>query len=310
MSARGWLIGLALGLGTILPLFGGMGAEAQERPRLAVLPFENRTDWWGRQLGHSAASQLTVALVTSGAFSVLERQRVDAAYDEWAMGQSGAVTAEQAVEIGRLLGAEYLVTGEFTHFNISERGGRVNIGGRRVGANETRAESAMNVRVFSATTGEIVAASQAEGSEVLGRGLSTAELQTTSRTRYNQTVADQALGPAIEQIVAELVSQRDRFPTTGLPAPPPPGAPAIAGLADDGSIYIDQGEDVGVTVGQRFHVLRVVDVIRDRDGNVLDEITERVGVLEVTRVLSQSAICTVVEGEAGVDDRLEPAGGA
>jgi curli biogenesis system outer membrane secretion channel CsgG len=306
MWARVGFIGLALGIGTALPLLGGVGLEAQERPRLAVLPFENRTDWWGRDLGQSAASQLTVGLVNSGAFAVLERQRVDAVYEEWAMGQSGAVSAEQAVEIGRLLGAEYLVTGQFTHFNISERGGRVNIGGRRVGASETRAESAMNVRVFSAATGEIVAAAQAEGSEVLGRGLNTAEFQTTSRTQYNRTVADQALGPAIEQIVAELASQRDRFPTT---APPPVETPSIAGLAEDGSVYIDQGENSGITEGQRFQVMRVVDVIQDRDGNVLDEVTERVGIIEVSRVLSQSAVCTVVEGEADVDDRLQVADG-
>jgi hypothetical protein len=38
---------------------------------------------------------------------------------------------------------------------------------------------------------------------------------------------------------------------------------------------------------------------------VLDQITDRVGIIEVTRVLSQSAICTVVEGEAGEGDTLQ-----
>ena len=57
-------------------------------------------------------------------------------------------------------------------------------------------------------------------------------------------------------------------------------------------------------VGQRFEVVRVVDEITDANGAVLDLITAKVGVLEVTRVLSQSAICTVVEGEAEEGDAV------
>ena len=57
-------------------------------------------------------------------------------------------------------------------------------------------------------------------------------------------------------------------------------------------------------VGQRFEVVRVVDEIRDANDTVLDRITDTVGVLEVTRVLSQSAICRVVEGEANEGDTI------
>ena len=74
------------------------------------------------------------------------------------------------------------------------------------------------------------------------------------------------------------------------------------------SFYIDQGENSGVAVGQRYQVHRVIDEIRDAGGNLLDTITDTVGVLEVTRVLGQSAICSVVEGEAAEGDSLQPAG--
>ena len=73
-------------------------------------------------------------------------------------------------------------------------------------------------------------------------------------------------------------------------------------------MYIDKGENYGVTVGQRYEVHRVVDEIRDASGNLLDTITDTVGLLEVTQVLGQSAICTVVEGEAAEGDTLEPVG--
>ena len=58
-------------------------------------------------------------------------------------------------------------------------------------------------------------------------------------------------------------------------------------------------------MGQRFDVYRVVNEIRDANGQILDRITDKVGVLEVTRVLSQSAICRVVEGEAAEGDTIQ-----
>ena len=54
--------------------------------------------------------------------------------------------------------------------------------------------------------------------------------------------------------------------------------------------------------------MRVIDEIKDANGNVLDQITDKVGVIEVTRVLGQSSICTVVEGEAAEGDKLVPIG--
>ena len=48
--------------------------EAQSRPRVAVIPFQNETGWWGRDLGNSAASQLTTELVGSGEFAAVVGQ--------------------------------------------------------------------------------------------------------------------------------------------------------------------------------------------------------------------------------------------
>jgi hypothetical protein len=70
----------------------------------------------------------------------------------------------------------------------------------------------------------------------------------------------------------------------------------VVGASENGAFYIDKGENSGVFVGQRYEVYRVVDEIRDASGNLLDTITDRVGMLEVTRVLGQSSISTVVEG--------------
>ena len=61
-----------------------------------------------------------------------------------------------------------------------------------------------------------------------------------------------------------------------------------------------------MAVGQRYEVHRVIDEIRDAGGNLLDTIADTVGVVEVTRVLGQPSIATVVEGEAAEGGTLEP----
>jgi len=66
---------------------------------------------------------------------------------------------------------------------------------------------------------------------------------------------------------------------------------------------IDRGGNYDVQPGQRLEVLRVVDVIKDDAGNVLDQITDKVGELEVTRVLSKSSVCRLVEGAAQKGDQ-------
>lgn len=85
--------------------------------------------------------------------------------------------------------------------------------------------------------------------------------------------------------------------------------PKIVGLALEGAgwVYIDQGQNAGMSVGRRFNVLRVVGVITDPDdGKVLKQATKRIGQIEVAQVLSQSSICKVLEGQPEAGDLLEP----
>ena len=117
---------------------------------------------------------------------------------------------------------------------------------------------------------------------------------------FDAGLAQEALRPAVEEAVEEIVVQSDV-----LAAITPPVAPGqVVGSPEAGVVYIDKGADSGTEVGQRFDVYRVVDEIRDASGNVLDRITEKVGVIEVTRVLSQSSVCSVVEGEAKEGDTV------
>ena len=208
------------------------------------------------------------------------------------LGASGAVDSSTAARIGQLLGVQLVLTGSITQFSIERTSG----GFRSFGASVSKAESVLDVRLVNTTTGEIMLAESAEGTKTFGGGFfGSAGIER----EFDAGVAQEALRPAVEQVTEKIAAQADRFASLKPVVPPA----QIVG-ARDGSIYINQGENYGVQVGQRFEVVRVVDEIRDANGNVLDRITDRVGVLEVTRVLSQSAICTVVEGEAGEGDTI------
>jgi curli biogenesis system outer membrane secretion channel CsgG len=312
MIAKVCVLGMVLSAASSVVAMTDGVTGVQEKPRVAVIPFDNPTGWWGRQLGSSAADQLTVKLVNSGAFTVLERQRVDAIFDEWSLKEAGLVTPDKAAEIGKLLGVEYMITGRFVSFDITHRkvGGRVPGTRIGVGGSQTHATSALNARVISVTTGEIVAAMEGRSDHTIGtsgRAGAYNYSTVTRNTAWNPTLAETALAPAIDAMVADLVARRAQLQPSAQARTErlASRSPAIAGLAADGHVYIDQGVNAGIKIGQRFHVLRVVDEIRDADGNLLDRVTKRVGVLEVTQVLSQSSICRVIEGELEAKDLLE-----
>jgi len=272
------------------------GASAQAKPRIAVLAFENNTTsaFFGDRLGLAAADELTTQLVKTGEFSVVERQQIDAVLSEQKLGMSGVVDAATAAKIGKLLGVQAVVTGSITQFSLDSKSAGIG----RFAATYTEAESVLDARLVNTTTGEIIAVADGNGKKRLGGA---AYKDYNFERDMDVGVAQEALRPAVEKLVEGILEQKAEL--DGLAAAAPTGQ--VVGSGDAG-IYIDRGQNLGVEVGQRFDVLRVIDRITDANGNVLDEVTDVVGVIEVTRVLSQSAICEVVSGEAKEGDRIRP----
>ena len=287
---RGVLLTLVM-LGLAAPAVG----QSSDKVRVAVLNFENNSTWsyWGDNLGAAAADELTTQLFRSGEFSVIERAQIDALLAEQDLGASGAVTASSAARVGQLLGAQLILTGSITQFSIE----RISGGFRRIAGSYSRAETMIDIRMVNTTTGEIMLAEEGKGEKRFGGGF----FQGAGAEReFDAGIAQESLRPAIEEVVGKIVAQSSQF--AGLQPVAPSGQ--IVGVRD-GSFYIDRGENFNVQAGQRFDVYRGIDEITDADGNVLDRITEKVGTLKVTRVLSQSAICALVEGEAAEGDTVQ-----
>jgi len=283
-----------------LALADGDGAHAQSAPkiRIAVMDFANNSGWttWGERLGAAAADELVTQLVQSGEFTVIERDRLLAILAEQQLGTTGAVDAPTAARIGELLGVQVILTGSITQFSIDSKKGGIG----PLSAGFVEAETMLDVRVVSTTTGEILLVAEGDAKKRLG-GVGFRDIRYEQS--FDQGLAQEALRPAVEKAVSRVLAARAELAATR----PPVTRGRVVGSNEE-SYYVDRGENFGVEVGQRFDVYRVVEEIRDTAGELLDSVIEKVGSLEVTRVLSQSSICRLVEGEVREGDEVEQVG--
>lgn len=103
----------AAGLGV-----GPTSARAQgDVPRVAVLDFSSFMMGEGGasvNLGKAISAMLVTEFSGREGLQVVERQQLNALLDEQDLGVSGRLNEEDAVEIGRLLGVQYVLVGQVT----------------------------------------------------------------------------------------------------------------------------------------------------------------------------------------------------
>lgn len=97
-------------------LFLALYAFAQdEGMTLAISDFENNTNVFSHEmLGQTVPEMLKTELAQLGDIVVLERSKIDAVLSEQALGQTGIIAPEAAQKVGKLLGAEFVLTGELS----------------------------------------------------------------------------------------------------------------------------------------------------------------------------------------------------
>lgn len=136
------------------------------RPTLTVADFEtDRTGWMPPpRLGTTLAEQLTDRLVGAGVYRVMDR-----AWLASATGDAGFIPLPVLIERAQGHGVDYLVVGSVTRLSIednsSTRGGVVPIPfvGGLFKKKKTESVIGLTVRLIDVRTGEVVAASVAQG---------------------------------------------------------------------------------------------------------------------------------------------------
>jgi len=125
--------------------------------RVAVSAFEFRAGQGSRQIGDGMTDMLTDALVNTGRFIVLERERLSEVMAEQDLADTGRFAKETVAEKGELEGAELLVRGSITMFDPNCSGGSILV------VAGSQACLAINLRIVDARTGRVVSATTVEG---------------------------------------------------------------------------------------------------------------------------------------------------
>jgi len=172
-----------------------------QRKRVAVLEFEDKTDYGYGRLGRSASSILTTFLIQSGQFALYEREKLDKVLAEQNLANDKRFDPSTAVTVGKMAGVELVVIGAVSNFGYRSKRSEVLFLGSHV---DQEAEATVDVRIVDVATGRIVASES-------GRGLVTVStgkvLGVGSSAGYDETTAGSALRTAISKYVDKLIDE-------------------------------------------------------------------------------------------------------
>jgi curli biogenesis system outer membrane secretion channel CsgG len=257
----------------------------------------------GWNIGDGLAAQLTTALVNSGHFIVVERGELAGVLREQEMAAQKIISKETATQVGRVLGAQFLVRGSVTEFNQAAGGGGVRAGvgtgifgggpfgggifgggglGGSLGIQTVHGVVAMDVRLIDTTTGQVLQSQRVEATTEQ-RGVSAdinVNMVSFGGDEFDKTVLGQATRQAIDQAVAFIIRSMEPVPWTG----------RVVEVAGD-QVYINAGSGAGLKPGDVFTVTAVVKELTDPDsGAVLTTVEDTRGEIEVVNVQEKFSI--------------------
>ncbi|MDP6124703.1 MAG: CsgG/HfaB family protein [Candidatus Latescibacteria bacterium] len=289
---------------------------------LLVAPLADRSEFRGEwNLSSEVARSLSRRMSVSHSF-------VPISFDTLNLGsnddQKLVDETVEAIRVGRMAGADYVIYGSIVAFNITRYGvsasglGRRSWGGGDANLVEVGAPLAGGYRHFVAVVNLRVVLVRSADGKVIAEPTGESELRDNDlgfsffgkprdvdrqfygldllkfdSTEFAQTLIGRAFEEAASEIVAAVPTDR---PDQSLAA-----SGAIVAV-DGAKIYINLGFDDGVTVGQRFSVSAPGDTLRDPvSGAVLGRIETPVGTLQVSTVLAPHlSTCTVSDSTGAI----------
>ena len=247
------------------------------------------------EFSRGLTQMLTTALVERSGFVVLERAQMTQILTEQDFSVSGRVTPETSIALGKVLGAQILITGDITEFSYKQSSAGSSVGllggiGKSLGAKADRvtAQVAIDLRVLDATTGEVLGSTRGEGkasATALGADLAVAD-KSIGLGGTVETPLGQASRRAIEKAVDELGKALRGTPWSGR-----------VGDVRGTDIYIKAGSQLGVVAGMEFDVFtQDKPVVDPESGSVLGTPEQRTGRIVITRVAEKYAVGRAVDG--------------
>lgn len=262
---------------------------AWAKDRVAVMDFENKSQYGGWRLGQGASDILTTELVKAGKFNVMERERLAAIIKEQNLGASGRIDPSTVTRIGKIIGVEYIITGAITEYGQSRASG----GGRGVNLGKTGYHATVDIRMVSTTTGQIIFADSSSHSE---SSIAVRVFGIGGGESFNEKKATEVMRVAIINLAAKITSAPIQSGSSKSSVSSK-GSETLVADVDGNIITLNNGKNAGFKTGQNITISRKGKVIKDpQTGNILKVNYKKIGSIKLTEVEDSYAEGEVISG--------------
>ena len=257
-----------------------------------------------QNIGKGIRAMLTNQLGQQGKMVIVERAKIDALMKEQDRNVSSRVKKGSGARVGQISGADALMTGDIIIFGRDDKHRKVSGGGifgAGIGAianakSTDKAVVAIDYRFVDAETSEILSSGEARGESsrkssgwgalggAFGQGVAGIQVDMTS-SNFAETIIGEATLDCVKKLAEVMNTQVEAMKKVQ--------HDVEAQVADvsGNSLTITAGTSDGVNIGDVFDVLRVVRDVKDpTTKEVLDRITENVGVLTIVNVRDKIAV--------------------
>lgn len=176
---------------------------------VAIVDFTNTSGQYLPRIEQSAAEILSVLLVQTNRFNVVERDKLRAILQEQGLTGSGLVdNSQSAIQIGRLLGADLLITGSIVSYHEQ----RVEFHGYGLNTKKILTEMTISIKVLDVNSGKIVLASLF--SDQVEQG-DTGFLKTSS-SNITRPLLTKVLQSTVNHLTEEIGPKKETATTVGV----------------------------------------------------------------------------------------------
>ncbi|MCE1245552.1 MAG: hypothetical protein LWY06_02785 [Firmicutes bacterium] len=268
----------------------------QAKIRIAVIEFEQ-----GRY--HFDSDKMTYrvesSLIRDGGFDVVSGKKVKEAASELKLPDSGFMNQEDAVKIGQKVGADLVVMGEVTEFNVdrSSFSPGVSIGRVRVGrVYSVTVKLVLTSKMIAVHTGQQVFSESFEGnshreSPDVGYSYVNISLDDPDPDSMAQKVQKEAM----DKLTAKIKQSATGVKTAG---PAKPDSASLNGYllaVEKEQIITDLGKESKVTPGMSFSVYELKSWTHPQTGKKVTE-KMKVAKIRIVRVNENTSVAELTEG--------------
>ncbi|MCK5850185.1 MAG: hypothetical protein KAH23_04660, partial [Kiritimatiellae bacterium] len=248
---------------------------------IGCMDFKNQAGWSGQwKIGNNLSIMLESALMDTGRFVLVEREKLKAVMAEQDLAASGRTAkAKKVAKTGLIRPAKYLATGAVTTVTEGASGGSggISFGGISLGGGSSKAAITIIAKLIDTTTGEIFKKKRIvgrAGRKALSVGVNIAGV-STKMGGFKKTPLGDAAQDCMNQAAIFFAKEMEGLPFEG----------SVVTLSN-GRVVINRGSQYGIKTGALMVMHEEGTLLTDPDtGAVLGKVEgKKIGELKVTSV--------------------------